>query len=53
MNRKYNDRERNLLKNARKLIDMLTHPTLQRLLTDKEYRMVGKIREEIKNLTNG
>jgi len=47
---KYNTRERILVRNVRKLIDMMTNPTLVTLLTDKEYKMVMKIKDELKKI---
>lgn len=47
---KYNTRERILVRNIRKLIDMMTNPTLITLLTDKEYKMVMKIKGELKKI---
>lgn len=47
---KYNIREKSLVKNVRKLIDMMTHPSLYTLLTEKEHNMIIKIKEEIKKI---
>jgi hypothetical protein len=46
--KKYTDRERKLVRNVRKLLDMLTDPSLYTLLTEREYKMVNKIKQEIK-----
>jgi hypothetical protein len=48
--KKYTDRERKLIRNVRKLLDMLTHPTLYTFLTTSENKMVNKIKQEIKSI---
>jgi len=47
---KYNPREKALVKNVRKLLDMMTHPTLITFLTSKEYKMVQKIKQDLKQI---
>lgn len=47
---KYNTRERVLVRNIRKLLDMMTHPSLYTLLTEKENKMLNKIKQELKRI---